>query len=238
MNFIKNILGFLSSKDKDPIFVQLNNLLGFEPQKIHLYHLAFSHKSMGKNNNERLEFLGDSILDAVISEIIYKHFPNKNEGELSKLRSKMVSRNMLNKLGTNLGLLDFLEYKATKATIDQANFEGNALEALIGAIYLDQGYEKSKLFVLNQLINPFIDWKKIENEVIDHKSLLYSYAQKENKTIKFEVLNEDVKDFNNRFHVAAKIDDKILAEAKGKSKKSAEQKAAKISLEIIDSLNK
>ena len=233
MNLIKKILGFLSKKDKDPFFIQLTELLGFEPQNTHLYHLAFSHKSMGKNNNERLEFLGDSILDAVVSDIIYKHFPHKNEGDLSKLRSKMVSRNMLNKLGTKLKLLDFLQFKATKATIGQANFEGNALEALIGAIYLDQGYLKSKDFVLNQLIKPHIDWLTIENEIIDHKSLLYSYVQKENKTLEFEVVKEDANNFSQRFHVVAKIDNKILAEASGKSKKIAEQKAAKICLEKI-----
>jgi len=233
LHFFKKILGFLSHKDKDPFFVNLIDLLGFEPNNTNLYLLAFSHKSIGKNNNERLEFLGDSILDAIISDIIYSHFPNKNEGELSKLRSKMVSRNMLNHLGSKLNLLEFLQFKATKATLGQANFEGNTLEALIGAIYLDKGYTQSKNFVINKLVRPYIDWLKLENEIIDHKSLLYSYVQKENKVLEFEVLNEDMKDFENRFHVAAKIDNEILAEAKGKSKKSAEQKAAKICLEKI-----
>ncbi|MCB0510188.1 MAG: ribonuclease III, partial [Bacteroidetes bacterium] len=136
MNFWKKILGFLSEKDKDPFLVYLESTLSIEAKNLGLYRLAFQHKSKHKENNERLEFLGDSILDAVVSEIIYKHFPLKDEGELSKLRSKMVSRSMLNALANKLNLLEHLSYRESSSNSGIQNIEGNTLEALIGAIYL------------------------------------------------------------------------------------------------------
>ena len=224
----------MSAKDKDPFFVVIKKLTGLEAKNIQLYHLAFKHKSKNTENNERLEFLGDSILDSVISEIIYKHFPNKNEGELSKLRSKMVSRAMLNKLANKLGLLQYLSYRATHKSDGLQNSEGNALEALIGAIYLDQGYQACQRFINNKLIEPHIDWRKLEANVVDHKSLLYTYCQKENKLLQFVGIAEDISQTDERFHIALKIDGVQVAEAKGKNKKIAEQQAAKIYLEELE----
>lgn len=231
MKWLDKILGLLSAKDKDPFFVAVFELTGLEAKNLTLYHLAFKHKSKNQDNNERLEFLGDSILDAVISEIIYKHFPSKDEGALSKLRSKMVSRNMLNYLANKLGLLQHISYRATHTQDGLQNTEGNALEALIGAIYLDQGYAACQSFVKNKLIQPHIDWQRLESSVVDHKSLLYTFCQKEGKRLLFVELSEDIKDLENRFHIGLKIDTTQVAEAKGKSKKIAEQKTAKLYLE-------
>lgn len=223
----------MSTKDKDPFFVVVKNITGLDAKNLQLYHLAFKHKSKNQENNERLEFLGDSILDSVVSEIIYKHFPNKNEGELSKLRSKMVSRAMLNKLANELGLLQYLSYRATHTSDGLQNSEGNALEALIGAIYLDLGYEACQSFIKNKLIKAHIDWAKLEANVVDHKSLLYTYCQKENKLLQFVSIAEDISQTDERFHIALKIDGVQVADAKGKSKKIAEQNVAKIYVEKI-----
>ena len=223
----------MSSKDKDPFFMIIYGVTGIEPKNINLYRLAFQHKSKNPTNNERLEFLGDSVLDVVISEIIYKHFPQKNEGDLSKLRSKLVSRTMLNYLASKLGLLQHISYRATHTHDGLQNTEGNALEALIGAIYLDQGFVACQQFINYKLINPHIDWEGLESSVVDHKSLLYSYCQKENKILQFVELAEDSKDLENRFHIGLKIDRIQVAEARGKSKKIVEQKVAKIYLEEI-----
>jgi ribonuclease-3 len=231
MNWFKKILGFLSKEDKDPFFLQLENLLGQSPQNLPIYRLAFQHKSKNKESNERLEFLGDSILDAVISEIIYKHFPQKDEGELSQLRSKMVSRNMLNFLSNQLGLLQYLNYRPTHQGQGLQNIEGNTLEALIGAIYLDLGFENSKRFILNKLVNPYIDWKNIEGEIIDYKSLLYAYSQRQGLSLAFDTLQENFKDPNERFEIGLKINHELKAQAFGKSKKVAEQLVAKNYLE-------
>ena len=213
----------------------MENLISGEINNISLYRLAFKHKSKNQENNERLEFLGDSILDAVISEIIYKNFPNKNEGELSKLRSKMVSRNMLNQLANHLDLLSLLSYRETHTRQGLQNSEGNALEALIGAIYLDQGYRACSKFIEQKLIKPYINWEKLEKEVVDHKSLLYTYCQKESKLPQFKMLTENMEDESKRFHIALKIDGEKVAEGFGKNKKVAEQKAAKSFLKSIKS---
>lgn len=233
MNLLQKIKGLLSVKDKDPFFVAILELTGIKANNLKLYRLAFQHKSKNSDNNERLEFLGDSVLDVVISEIIYKHFPKKNEGELSKLRSKMVSRNMLNHLANKLGLLQYLSYRATHTQDGLQNSEGNALEALIGAIYLDQGFPACQKFIRTKLIEPHIDWQRLENNVVDYKSLLYTLCQKENKQLTFLGLAEDIKNLNDRFHLALQIDDVRVAEATGKSKKVVEQKVAKIYLEKI-----
>lgn len=211
----------------------MENLISTEIKDISLYQLAFKHKSKNLENNERLEFLGDSILDAVVSEVIYKQFPKKNEGDLSKLRSKLVSRRMLNSLASKLGLLEHLSYRATHTEDGLQNSEGNALEALIGAIYLDLGYIACEKFIKQQLIKPHINWQELEENIVDHKSLLYAYCQKENKRIGFHFIEEDMGNLQDRFHIALKIDGEPMADAKGKSKKIAEQKAAKLYLEKI-----
>jgi ribonuclease-3 len=231
--WLKNIFGFLSFKDKDPFFVQMHKLTGIRAKNIALYKLAFKHKSKNQENNERLEFLGDSILDAIISEIIYNHFPNKDEGELSKLRSKMVSRNMLNTLGNNLNLLSIISYRETHTKDGLNNTVGNALEALIGAVYLDQGYPACQVFIEKKLVDPYIDWHQLEAKVTDHKSSLFRYCQKEKKHLQFVLLEENAIDDPKRFHIGLKIDYEQVADAFGKSKKIAEQCASKVFLDQL-----
>lgn len=210
----------MSSNGKDPFYIEIYKLTGLRTKNLNLYQLAFKHKSKNLENNERLEFLGDSVLE-------------KNEGELSKLRSKMVSRNMLNKLGNNLNLLSLISYRETQTQDGLDNTVGNALEALIGAIYLDQGYAACQLFIENKLVGPYIDWHKLEAQVVDHKSSLFRYCQKHKKLLTFVLLNENLEDDNKRFHIAVNVDHEQVADNYGKSKKIAEQKAAKIALDTF-----
>lgn len=221
------MFGFFSEKDKDPFYETIYQITGVHADKIDLYYLAFKHKSKHKENNERLEFLGDSILDATISEIIYKQFPDMSEGDLSKLRSKLVSRAMLNRLGNNLNLLQHLSYRETHTSDGLRNTEGNALEALVGAIYLDKGYEACRVFIQNKLLKPFIDWDKLQKKVVDHKSSVFQYCQKNKLKVQFNLIKEDIQSDENRFHIALLVDGEKQAEAFGKSKKVAEQLASK-----------
>ena len=195
---------------------------------MHLYTLAFQHKSIHRKNNERLEFLGDAIIDAVISNILYFQFPNKNEGELSKIRSKIVNRNFLNQIGKSLEIEKWLKYKLHSSTIDKTNIWGNTFEALIGAIYLDQGFAVTDFFLKDKIVKKHIDWQKIDSLIIDFKSKLINYAQKHSKEIEFELLSENKEAANSRiFEIAIKLDSEIVGKGKGTNKKKAEQNASK-----------
>lgn len=222
---------FRQGPEQNDFYFAVKDFIGFPPKNMVVYERAFMHKSESRNNNERLEFLGDSILDAVISDVIYKSFPLKDEGELSKLRAKVVSRNTLNMLGNKLNLLPHIKYKTGTKPDQNVNIEGNCLEALIGAVYIDLGYDSCKKFILQKLIHPYIDWKQMENMIIDYKSLLYNYAQKNNIELKFAVLDENLNDAENRFHVAVLLNNKLICDAFGKSKKHAEQRASKHAIE-------
>lgn len=215
---------------------KLSPILGFVPQDISVYLRAFRHKSLFRKNNERLEFLGDSILDAVVSHEIYLKFKNKNEGDLSKLRSKAVSRVRLNAIGKSLNLIDLLEFKIPASISKPSSLHGNTLEALVGAVYLDKGYKVAYNFTLKKLIKPHINWNQLDKEIFDFKSLLFHHAQKHSQTLTFEVDNEDAKGNNKKFEVSVHLNGENLAQGSGKNKKSAEQvasKAALIKLKIL-----
>lgn len=217
------------------LFVRdISKVLGFVPNNISFYLLAFQHKSFSKQNNERLEFLGDSILDAVVSEILYKNFKVGNEGDLSKLRSKIVSRTSLNNIGKKLGILDFLKHRIVQMEQAENNLAGNTLEALIGAVYLDLGYKGSAKFLKNKILTPYINWESLNEEVVDYKSVLHTYAQKENLELEYIIINE--KNYHDlaKFEIEVKIADKVIGKGFGKNKKIAQQEAAKIALESLN----
>lgn len=216
---------------------QLALLLGFMPSNMKPYQLAFKHKSRFKHNNERLEFLGDTILDAVVSHEIYLKFHKKNEGDLSKLRAKAVSRETLNNIGKELKVVDLLEYKIPKVRSESSNLAGNTLEALIGAVYIEQGYSGCYDFVKNRILKPFVHWNTLDRKITDFKSLMFNHAQKYNKSLTFDILEELASSSNNRFEVAVNLDGKELARGKGKNKKNAEQQASKRALKFLKILN-
>jgi len=177
LRFFKNLyLRFFRPKtDFSEYLVQI---LGFFPENLSLYELAFQHKSLHKKSNERLEFLGDSILDAVISEALYFRFPEKDEGELSKLRSKLVSRVFLNDIGQKLGLEKQLKYQLKTISILDTNMIGNTFESLIGAIYLDAGYARTEHFLKTQIFEKYVNWDEMDTKITDFKSKLTQFAQK------------------------------------------------------------
>ncbi len=216
-------------------------ILGFLPRKLFLYEIAFIHKSASstlKNgqviNNERLEYLGDAIIDAVISDYLYTRFPDKNEGFLTQLRAKLVKRKMLNKLADNVGIAPLLVSR-TNADQSKVNLLGNAFEALIGAIYLDKGYVRTKRYVIKKVLNKYVDLEKLSRKESDFKSRIIEWAQKNKQEISF-VSREDSSEGSNPIQYTAKLilEEKEMATGSGHSKKEAEQKAAEQALNNID----
>lgn len=179
--------------NKEP-YSSLYKILGFYPDNIHLYEQAFLHKSSSVEsgdgrwlNNERLEFLGDAVLDAVVADIVYKHFQNKREGFLTNTRSKIVQRETMNRVAVELGLDKMVVYSA-KLSSHNNHMYGNALEALIGAIYLDQGYEVCYNFIQNVLIKKHVNLETIARKEVNFKSSLIEWSQKNKLEISFDLI--------------------------------------------------
>jgi len=215
-------------------------MTGIHPTHIDVYKVAFIHKSAvrpengSKNlNNERLEFLGDAILASVVADYLFKFYPYQKEGFLTKLRARIVNREQLNEIALNMGLQYHIvaqsRFNGTK------NVYGNALEALIGAVYIDKGYNKTKEFILKKIILKHIDVKDLAEHDSDYKSQLIEWAQKN----KFEILFDDeevesTEQSNLYFTSIVKVNDKILGQGKGLSKKEAQQKASHQALNNIE----
>ena len=232
MSFIRNILNSRSLVDGN-FFIQLKEILGFKPKTKSLYITAFTHRSMNIKNDlgnpinyERLEFVGDAILGSVIAAYLFEKVPHGDEGYLTKMRSKVVSREHLNKLGEELRLIDFVESKIPKSNFGD-NIHGNLFEALVGAIYLDRGYKFSEKFIYKRVINPHVDIEALEGKVISYKSLLIEWCQKEKHTFDFKVYEDTGKDELKHFSVKLSINDKVVSKARATSKKKAEEKASK-----------
>lgn len=221
------------NKKKDGIFYsKMKVLLGFSPKNLSYYSEAFTHPSYQYNKStrksyERLEFLGDAILGAVIADYIFNSAPTEDEGYLTKMRSKIVERRYLNQLGEELRLLDFLRTKINPKQLGN-NISGNLFEALVGAIYLDKGYQECAQFIKRKLIVPYIDLKKMEEKVISHKSLLIEWCQKNKRDFSFEA-EEDKDDRSQVRYFIAKVyvQGFSVTKARATSKKKAEENAAK-----------
>jgi ribonuclease III, bacterial len=223
----------LSKKGKEP-YLSFYKILGFCPFNITLYEQALLHKSSSIKlkdgrwiNNERLEFLGDAILDAIVADIVFKEFEYKKEGFLTNMRSKIVQRETLNKLAIELGI-DKLVKTSTKNTTPNTHMYGNALEALIGAIYLDQGYRAAKKFVFEQLIQQHLNIESVAELEVNYKSRLIEWSQKQKISVSFDLIDSFVDNNNTPIFKTAVI---ILGEQAGLgigySKKESQQKAAK-----------
>lgn len=213
----------------------VKGLLGFYPKNIALYLQAFRHSSAStyiakgiKNSNERLEFLGDAVLSLVVAEYIFKLFPFKDEGTLTQLRARLVSRNTMNKLAQKIGINVMVDHKKGSAS---ATSMGDALEAFIGAIYLDQGFLKTKKFVLEGLIKMHLDVNDVMHNDTDFKSQFLNKAQKEKAKAELILSAESGKGRHKTFHIDAKWNGKVLASSQSTSKKLAEQDAARKALE-------
>jgi ribonuclease-3 len=223
-----------SRSDEDGnFFLQLKNILGFKPKSLFLYQKAFTHRSMNLKdkkgnaiNYERLEFVGDAMLSSVIAAYLYEQVPHGDEGYLTKMRSKIVSREHLNELGKELNLIELIKSRIPRSNFGN-NIHGNLFEALVGAIYLDKGYKVCEKFIYDSVIIPHVDIETLEGKVISYKSLVIEWCQKEKNTFDYEVYEDTGKDEFKHFSVKLSINDKVVSKARATSKKKAEEKASK-----------
>lgn len=204
--------------------------LNLKTDKPELYDTALTHGSFVKSqieSNERLEFVGDAVLGAAIADILFQYFPGKNEGKMSKMRSKLVSREALNQLGILLEIPKYLKHRIGKNEFRISNnYIGNAFEALIGAIYLDKGYDFTLNFVLEKVINPFTDLNELDNKIKDFKSHVIIWAQKGKRSFEFIVDRYPDGEEDERFRAKLLIDGDLVSEGIGRNKKTAQQNAA------------
>ncbi len=218
----------LFSADK-PFIHSIRNICGFYPGNLSLYHLAFSHRSTAKENeagavlsNERLEYLGDAVLGAVVADLLFKKFPYRDEGFLTEMRAKIVSRENLKILALKMGINHLVKINAGPGAF--RSMYGDALEAFIGAIYLDKGYRCTRQFIMNRIIKNHVDMDTLENTDMNFKSKVINWAQKERKSLVFETL--EVGNDSKLIRVRLMVDDREIANGEDFSKKRAEQTAA------------
>jgi ribonuclease-3 len=233
--FINRILNF-SSADRQ-LLLQLEHLLGFTPRNMAYYNLAFMHRSKPEEeheSNERLEFLGDAILGAIVAEYLFKKYPYQSEGYLTELRSRIVRRETMNNVALRMGINKMVQYNKNDRGLSRSHIFGNALEALIGAVYLDQGFIKTRKFILNQIIRAYIDLDHMESTDTNYKNQLLSWAQRNNHMLTFETLDEKMDSTRKLFTVGIAIDGEIIAEGTGYNKKEAGQVAARNALDKLN----
>lgn len=231
---------FLPAKEKE-FLNSISNITGQVPDNLDLYRLAISHTSMAKESihgirysNERLEYLGDAILGAVVAEFLFKKFPFKDEGFLTEIRSRIVNRESLNQLGKKIGLSNLISHSGAKNPgVSHKSLYGDALEALVGAVYLDKGFLKCKKFILSRLISPHFDLEEIINNNRNFKSMLIEWVQKENKNVRFLIIKEFGNTHYKEFTAQVLVNDEEISTGTGHSKKKAEQAAAEKACEIL-----
>ena len=233
MSIIRKIFTNSRSPEDGIFFTDIQKILGFKPLNLECYRRAFTHRSSNKLdtdgnalNYERLEFLGDAMLSSVIAAHLFNKVPSGDEGYLTKMRSKIVSREHLNELGRDLNLIRFIESKVPVQHFGE-NIHGNIFEALVGAIYLDRGYSYCEKFIQKRVITPYVDISKLEGKVISYKSLLIEWCQKEKRAFHYDVFEDNGIGGERLFGVKLSIDNKVIAKARAASKKKAEEIASK-----------
>lgn len=233
MNWLKKILTKKSPINNSGIFCsEISKTIGYKPKNTLLFETAFTHRSLNKVtingdalNYERLEFLGDAVLGSVIAAFLYKNAPKGDEGYLTQMRSKIVSRSHLNSIGKKLHLIKLIRTKANIANFGD-NIYGNLLEALIGAIYIDAGFTTCEKFIYKNILVDFKDLEHLENKISSYKSLFIEHCQKNKCTFKFENCDDNGKDNVKHFYIKLYFNDIVIARGRATSKKKAEEKAA------------
>lgn len=214
----------------------VRSITGIAPSNIGLFQKVFRHRSAypsAKENNERLEYLGDSVLDTLVAEFLLKKYPYREEGFLTQMRSKIVNRASLNTVGQRLGLLDRLEYNKRNLSETPKDLEGNTLEALVGAIYMDAGLDAARRFVHKRILQNIIDVNALEAMHLDFKSKIFHYIQRHSLKVEFATVSENFSNKRAYFVVDLMIDDKVVAQGEGHNKKMAEQAASMKALSIL-----
>ncbi len=233
---ITDRIRLLFRKDKES-YLRFYKMLGFYPKDISIYEQALLHKSSSVKsdkgrllNNERLEFLGDAILDAVVADIVYKKFEGKREGFLTNTRSKIVQRETLNRLAVEIGLDKLIKYNARQSS-HNSYMCGNAFEALVGAIYLDRGYRACKYFMEHRIIGPYINLEKISRKEVNFKSKLIEWSQKNRFQVTFELVTQSHdQEYSPTFESEVLIEGISGGRGTGYSKKESQQVAARVAL--------
>jgi ribonuclease III len=235
----KKIRAYFSPEKK--LLASLRNILGFYPGNISLYKLALRHSSAAKHikkgvkdSNERLEFLGDSVIGTVIADYLFQKYPYKDEGFLTKMRSKMVSRAKHNQIALKLGLNQLIVANNDRFGTKPSSINGDAYEALIGAIYLDKGFKFAQKFILKRIINVHIDMDEMETKETDFKSKFIEWAQKEKKEFEFETVVDGTAAADKQFVLHLVVDGKVMGNAQHLSKKRAEQMVAEQACNKLD----
>ncbi len=230
---LRKLFNYYISNDKD-FAKRIKEMTGITPKKLSLYKLAFYHRSTFNElseqaqNNERLEYLGDALLNSISAEYLYQKYPNGNEGFLTKMRSKIVKRKTLNYIADAMGLDTLLmEFNRTHISVSML---GNALEALIGAMYLELGYDKTKKFVTQNLFRKYLDIHDLENNDDNFKSRLLEWGQKNGHDVQYKVLSKFKQDHRDRYRVVVSVDGEDLSTAEDFNKKNAEQQASEAAL--------
>lgn len=220
-------------KTSRSFYKQLCNVLGFAPGTLSLYQTALSHRSVKESadeNNERLEYLGDAILSGIVADYLFKKYPYKGEGFLTEMRSKMVNRQTLNEIAIKMGLKKITIYNKNDGSLKVSQIFGNTLEALVGAIYVDKGFNQTKQWVLKRIIIPHMFVDDLENLEINHKNKLYGWANKNGKNLEFETLDERFENGRRLFTVGAVVDGELISEGKAFNKKDASQIASQLAV--------
>ncbi len=221
-----------NSREDKKLVTAIQTIAGFTPSNLALYRLATLHSSKSnetegfRESNERLEYLGDAILGAAVADYLFKKYPFKDEGFLTEIRSRIVNRESLNNLARKVGIGSIVRFDQ-KNTQLQHVILGNTLEALVGAVYLDKGYLRTKKFVIDKLIQPYFNLETVVNVNTNHKSKLIEWAQRQGKEIKFDLVDSKNTGRNNReFSIQVVIGDQLYGLGQGFNKKKAEQSAA------------
>jgi len=235
--FFRRFLG------KDRAFRQaIATVIGRTPDNVRLYHLAFTHSSVVRQqleqkrhqSNERLEFLGDAILGSVVAEYLFRKYPYEQEGFLTETRSRIVNRESLNAIALKIGLDKLVQLDPTQNRVSRSrSVNGNALEALVGAVYLDHGYKAARKFVLSRLIKPYVDVKALVSTTSNFKSKLIEWAQRQGKNLRYEIAGQPQAGGTMEFSATVLIDEEAVATGMGLSKKQAEQTAAERALTVL-----
>lgn len=231
-SFLNRLLGISKSDFSN----ELTQVLGYRPGSLALYRTALTHRSVSEStdaNNERLEYLGDAILSALVADYLFKRYPYRGEGYLTEMRSKMVNRQQLNEIALRMGLKKLTLYNRTDSSLRISHIFGNTLEALIGAVYLDTGYSRTEKWVMKKIIVPHMFVDDLEMLEINHKNKLYGWANRNGSVLEFETIEEKIENGRRLFTVAAMLNGERLAEGKAFNKKDASQLAAQAAVEKL-----